>query len=437
MFLYQRPLLLLYLWPISILLSTIFVESAFGVAGVTQRSIWLLPMDPAYFLTILYLGLYASLHPKPFVSLLKEHSFLSVFIALVTLYILIYAPIYGKRTIGEARKFYFMFLFPVLALVVVRTPQDLRRFIRVVIFSATLAALYTLALGAMRGTVLRVVDSDTALIVTSAAFAMLIHRIHKVVVFHSMVDRLLLFLFAGLTMGSGHRSVWLAAGLGLLLLLLLHSGRRVLIGKIVVVGLASVIVLGTFFIYFPEVGARLGQKFLGILNPSSDDTASWRIEGWDYQLEQLKSSGRLLFGQGLGNYYWWEVEGTNVGFTPHNGYVQLVLKFGLFGLVIYGLLVFEFFRRVVVSRKVVSLEPMKTYLDMGMVNFGAGHGYMLGYGMVPDMLVFFAVAVCAIELSKKFDKVLFESPVLAGRLRRIGWQADMRAQRAPIPRYER
>jgi O-antigen ligase len=202
-----------------------------------------------------------------------------------------------------------------------------------------------------------------------------------------------------------------------------------LIGKIVVVGLASIIVLGTSFIYFPEVGTRLGEKFAGILNPSSDATASWRMEGWDYQLEQLKSSGRLLFGEGLGNYYRWEVEGATVGFTPHNGYVQLVLKLGLFGLGIYGLLVVEFFRRAVISRKIVSLKPMKAYLDMGILNFSAGHGYMLGYGIVPDTLVFFAVAVCAIELSKKFDNVRVGSPVLAGRrLRRIGWQTDMPAE---------
>jgi O-antigen ligase len=325
-----------------------------------------------------------------------------------------------------------MFLFPLLASVVVRTPEDLRRFIRVVILSTTIAALYTVALAATRGTALRVVDSEISLIVAFGAFAMLIHHFHRVVVFHPIVDRLLVFLFAGLTIGCGHRTVWLAVGLGLLLLLLLHTRRRTLIGKIAVVGIASIIVVGTSFVYFPELGVKLGQKFEGILDPSSDSTASWRIEGWEYQLEQLKSSGRVWFGQGLGNYYRWEVEGKIVGFTPHNAYVQLLLKLGLVGLVVYGLLVFEFFLRALISRKTLPSGAMKAYVDVGILNFGAGHGYMLGYGIAPVMLVFFAVAVCAIELSKTFAKGT-ASPVLAGRPRRIRWH-EYAAPKLPATR---
>jgi hypothetical protein len=105
----------------------------------------------------------------------------------------------------------------------------------------------------------------------------------------------------------------------------------------------------------------------------------------------------------------------------------MALKLGVFGLAIYSLLAFEFFRRAAVFRKTLSPGPMKAYLDMGILNFGAGHGYMLGYGIAPVMLVFFAVAVCAIELGKKFDKELVGSPVLGGRLRRIAWQPNMPA----------
>ena len=167
-----------------------------------------------------------------------------------------------------------------------------------------------LAFAAKQGYILRAVNSECSLIIAFAAFAMLIHRFHRVVVFHPIVDRLLLFLFAALTIGSGQRSVWLAVGLGSLLLLLLHSTRRTLMAKIAVGGLAFIIAMGTAFIYFPEAGVRLGEKFAGIINPYSDATASWRIEGWRDQLERLQSSGGLLFGEGFGGYYWWEVDGT-------------------------------------------------------------------------------------------------------------------------------
>jgi len=434
---YRRPLLLLYLWPISILLDTILVESTLGVEGIAQGSIWLLPMDPVYFFTILHLALYAVLQPKRFTKTLRENPFLSIFVVIVAFCIIIYTPMYGKRAIGEGRKLYFMFLFPLLVLVAMRKHEDLRRFVQVFIVCAVFAALYNVVLAAMHGTIVRVVNSECTLIIAFAAFAMLIYRLYKIVVFHPVVDRLLLLLFAALTIGSGQRSVWLAVGQGLLLLTLLYMARRTLMAKIVVAAVAFVVVLGTSFVYFPQVGITLGQKFEGILNPSSDPTASWRIEGWDYQLERLKNSGRLLFGEGFGGYYSWEFEGTLLRVSPHNGYIQMALKLGLLGLAIYSLLAVEFFRRAAVFRKTLSPGPMKAYLDMGIVNFGAGHAYMLGYGIFSAILVFFAVALCAIKLSENFQEVTTTSPALARRPKRVGWPTAVPAADMRVPNYER
>ena len=128
------------------------------------------------------------------------------------------------------------------------------------------------------------------------------------------------------------------------------------------------------------------------------------------------------------------------GASPHNAYVQLALKLGLFGLAIYGLLAFEFFRRAAVFRKRLSPGPMKAYLDMGILNFGAAHAYMLGYGFVPVMLVFFAVTVCAIKLSENFHKVHKVtpwSPAYAGRLGRFRRLPSMPVPRAPVTPYDR
>jgi O-Antigen ligase len=423
------------------LINTIFVESNLGVEGLAERAVELLPMDPVYFFTILHLGLYAVLHRHRFMSLLKKNPFLSLFLAVVALYVVIYTPNFGKSAIGEARKFYFMFLFPLLALVVIRTPEQLRRFVHVVILSATGAAVFALALAAKQGGILRVVNSECTLIIAFAAFAMMIHRIHWMVVFHPIVDRLLLFLFTALTIGSGQRSVWLAVGLGSLLVLLIHSGRRALMGKIALVGLALVISLGTAFVYFPEAGVRLGEKFAGIINPLSDGTASWRIEGWRDQLERLKSSGSVLFGQGFGGYYYyWDDQGALVSASPHNGYIQLVLKLGLFGLAIYTLLVFEFFRRALVFRKRLPPGPLRAYLDIGMLNFGAGHAFMLGYGIVSSILVFFSVTVCAIKLSENFHKVhkvTSWSPAYAGRLGQFRRLPSMPVPGAPVTPHDR
>src|SRR5688572_26365329 len=146
MFFYQRPRVLLYLWPLCICFSAVFVGANVEVDGGTQLPIMFQPMDVAYFFTIAHLGLYAFSNPKRFVSVLKENPFLSIFIALVALYIIIGVPIWGKRAFGEARKLYFMFLIPWLAAVTIKDPADLRRFLVVIVWAAAgLAIIWILA----------------------------------------------------------------------------------------------------------------------------------------------------------------------------------------------------------------------------------------------------------------------------------------------------
>ena len=109
-------------------------------------------------------------------------------------------------------------------------------------------------------------------------------------------------------------------------------------------------VIGIGIALFPETGARFGSAFEGILNPQEDDNASWRIEGWQFHLDRVSQDGNLLFGEGLGTYYGRDQYG-NIRPTPHSAYIELILKFGLFGLALYGLLVFKFIRNAMAVRK--------------------------------------------------------------------------------------
>jgi hypothetical protein len=204
--------------------------------------------------------------------------------------------------------------------------------------------------------------------------------------------------------------------------------------KIALSGIMLGVGLLTLLFYAPQFSSRLAEKVAGILNPYSDGTASWRIAGWRYQLGELVESGQVLFGEGLGSYYSWEFRGTEITFSPHNAYVQMVLKFGLLGLVIYGLLVREFISRAGRYRKRLSRGPMAAYVETGILNFTAGHAYMLGYGIVPVMLFFFALTLCA---TRVIDNVTRRSPVYVGPPRRSRWLANVSVPTAPMPAYKR
>ena len=208
-------------------------------------------------------------------------------------------------------------------------------------------------------------------------------------------------MFAALAIGLGHRTVWLGIGFGVMLVFWLYFARAVFLIRYVVVLLMLLMAGGAALVYFPNVAARLGEGFAGITDPYSDDTASWRMAGWSIQLDDLIKQGRLLSGNGLGSYYRWNYHTATFTSVPHNGYVQIILKFGLFGLSIYGLLALDFFRKTLAVRKKLRPGLMKAYIEMGILTFGAAHAYMLGYGIHPIMLIFFAVAKSAANLSQQ------------------------------------
>jgi hypothetical protein len=392
---YRKPLLLLSLFPLVNLFGVFFPFYPMVVSGY-----WLLPMDFVYFFTIVHLSLWGLRNPRKIVHVLKENFFLTLFLIVIAGYVVVYTPSYGQSAVGEARKFYALFLFPLLASVSIKKSEDIRRLVLVVVLVATCVAVTGLIQGAMRGSIMRVINSEGTLIVTLAALSMIVHRIHRIVVINPILDRILLSVFSVIVLLSAQRSVWLAFGSGLSLMFWLYRSRSTVVAKMAVAVFMILLALSMGLALFPKAGSRLVEHFEGIIDPSADVTASWRMVGWQLQLTQLVKEGRLLFGQGVGGYYSWHFNTTSWTTVPHNAYVQIVLKFGLFGLSIYGLLALEFFRKTLAIRKKLGPGPMRAYVEMGILTFGAAHGYMLGYGFEPIMLIFFGLAISAAGLSQ-------------------------------------
>jgi hypothetical protein len=158
MLFYRYPLLLLSLFPI-----VNFIEICFEFQPGFVGGYLLLPMDPVYFFTISDLCLYALLRPRKIGSLLKENIFLTMFLAMVAFNVVLYTPVYGQSAIGEARKFYFVLLIPLLASISLKKPEDLRTFIRFVILGAAAVCAVTLAAAVTRGSIVRAINASAVL----------------------------------------------------------------------------------------------------------------------------------------------------------------------------------------------------------------------------------------------------------------------------------
>jgi hypothetical protein len=103
------------------------------------------------------------------------------------------------------------------------------------------------------------------------------------------------------------------------------------------------------------------------------------------------------------------------------------MKIGLFGLAVYGLLVYKFFRLTLAARKRLSPGPLRAYVEMGIVNFGAAHAYMVGYSIHPIVLIFYALGMGAVRLSASVLQSPLSSPrrgfAMAGRGRAAAYDA--------------
>lgn len=386
-------------FPIAGLIEIFYQRYLFKVAGIR---IW--PLDLVYFCMIVSIGNYALRHPRSMGRLLRENAFLAAFLAMIIAYVIIFTPIYGQSAIGEARKFYFMFLFPLQALISIKRTEDLRRLFEVLVFTAGCIAVVALVGVAFHGSIVRVLNAEATFAVALLAIAIMIHRIYSMVVVTPVVDKALLGLFFIIVLGSGQRSASLALALGLMLTFSYYIRRPVLVSKMVM--LAIVISMGftTALMIFPRSGSRLVEKLVGIVDPYSDPTASWRIQSWQAQWNKVQEN--FYVGAGLGSYYSVKLRGKwEMDVIPHNAYIQMMLKFGLFGLIIYVLLAVQFFRKTLSIRRQLPSGPMRAYVEMGILTFGATHGYILGYGIEPISLIFFAIGLAATSLTQYSDQI--------------------------------
>ena len=395
LFLYRHPLFILFMFPILISLNSILVFDLNEVGGY-----FLVPTDAIYFFTILYLGICALRKPKTVIAAFRENVFLTLFLAVVGVYIVMYIPVYGHSALGEARKLYSMFLIPLLAAVVVRTPKHVRRFLQIIVWSAASVAVIGFGTAVARGDIFRPINAESALMLALTAILMLVQRLNRVVLISPRMDKFLLCLFFAGAATAGHRTVWLALGVGLLLTFWLYGRKQAFLPKLLLFVFLMLGAMGAGIALFPGAGARLGNAFQGILNPQADDTASWRIEGWQDHLDRLTRDGNLLLGEGFGTYYGQDKHGVRRPF-PHSAYVELILKLGFCGVVFYLLFALKFLRNAVAVRKRLPSGPLKAWLEASILIFAAAHAYSSGYSFDPIMLMFVAIGVSVHKLAEQ------------------------------------
>jgi O-antigen ligase len=361
--------------------------------------ILLLPADIPYIFTIAYLVVAAVNRPRETFKTLKANRFLALFLLMIAVSTLINSPRYGKMAIGDARKTFFFFLFPLLAAMTIKTLEDLRRLALDVHLLAVCMSVVAYVVLILHPTVNRqgFVGGEGTLVVLFALFSLLIFHANGLVLISRTVDAVTFVLFLSVLLISRSRTVFLAAALGMLCLHVLRRDRGAFLLKTAALAAVLAAVVWVAFENAPSFTGEFMEPVAGLLHPYSDKTASWRMEGWDKQLASLSNS-ELLFGKGLGDYSNWYYQNVKITVGAHNVYVEIILKFGVLGLVIYALLVFSFVRRMLLVRNKLPRGLVRACVEAGVVNFVAAHASMTGYDFSLIILVFYGLGIAAAGL---------------------------------------
>ena len=403
-FFHHHPLLLMLLWPATLIHQQIFFGKSLSEVSSAFANLPILfyPMDVPYFFTIAYLIIKFATRRREVIRALRENPFLSVLMVIVLASLIVFTPLYGKSAIGEARKSFFCFLFPLLTALTIKTYRDIRILMLGVLITAVCLSLLGYS-NVMFGRPIAV-SGEGALVLLLTTFSILVMHANGMVMTTKVIDVALIGLFLLQLVITQQRSVALAGIAGLVLLFGLQRHKIPFLAKAIVTTTALLIVISLVFINTPEFERSFTKRMSGIIKPESDHTGSWRMRGWRQQLNDL-SARELLVGKGLGSYYLWFDRGAKNIVGPHNTYVMIVLKLGLLGLVIYGLLVFRFFHKILGVANNLPRGPMRAYLEMSVVNFGAAHAYMMGYDFCLIILMFYAIGTSAARLLEDFREV--------------------------------
>lgn len=148
-----------------------------------------------------------------------------------------------------------------------------------------------------------------------------------------------------------NRSTWIAAAIGILVILVLLTGKSI----------SRALIFFQSFLLVQLIALTLGlwDPIFDALGQSATDTRTYesRTSGWSELIALQAESGitSIMFGQPFGTgFSRIDTNGQSINFAPHNWYVLILLRVGVLGLLAYLAIV------IVVTRKLFrrDVEPM-------------------------------------------------------------------------------
>jgi len=118
---------------------------------------------------------------------------------------------------------------------------------------------------------------------------------------------------------------------------------------------------------------------------------------WSVQLEKFKESP--IWGEGFGG-YWYVIfpDGTTANVSPHNYYVQTLVKLGIIGMLLYISIVSKIFFKMLNYLRIIKRKkiPEKPLVLLGFCVLITMHVYYFVYSLEYYSLIYLGLALAVI-----------------------------------------
>jgi O-antigen ligase len=141
------------------------------------------------------------------------------------------------------------------------------------------------------------------------------------------------------------------------------------------------------------------------IDESYNTSTAWRVAKWKVQLQRFYTSP--FAGLGFGGY--WGVSGLagDAGISPHNLYIQILVKLGIIGLALYMMIIVSIFRNIRNGIGILNerKDPEIAMLITGVIVLLAGHAFYIVYSLEDYSLIFIGLSIAVLR-----DKVRWYRP---------------------------
>ena len=378
--------------------------------GIRIQDVVMVSMVGAVFLKVIFRGKNLSE---------RNNLSLSVYIILFGLWISFEIvrniSLYGLSAPGEFRYRYLILSAPLYIAIFFSSAEQRRKLLKLLIASSLFVPIMSVPIiGQIKGWSIgpeaRFFSASISIGLLYGLLAIVLGEKYRIIKINEILYWFIFVISGLMIIIDSHRSVWIATVTVVVVLFWIkeinYSKRMnrtllAILSIIIILTLTNQILLSKTETNL--IGYLSGRTSdLLKLDESYNNTASWRVAQWKEQMTKFIASP--IIGEGFGSY--WGLSGIrgDLGVSPHNLYVQTLVKIGAVGMLLYLIIIMKIFfnlnRRI--ANKKFNNDPQFSILVIGFVILVASHVFYMAYSFEYYSLLYIGLGVACLQDEKRF-----------------------------------